>query len=109
MWQARSPLQQFGADEQRTQRVGRLHGQHRIAGGAVQRTHGIGMQRAKLDPFDRAEIGDEAVGLSNSPDRHRLAVQIDLENRPGKRPKAGYQSIHCFIKGSWKLLYLQFA
>src|SRR6185437_5944160 len=78
----RSPLQQPGADEQRAQRIGRLHGQHRIAGGALQRTHGIGMQRAKLDPFDRAEIGDEPVGLADGPDRYRPAVQLDLENRP---------------------------
>ena len=37
---------QLGADEQRAQRVGRLHRQHRIAGGALKRADGVGVQRA---------------------------------------------------------------
>ena len=52
MWQARSPLQQFGADEQRAQRVGRLHGQHRIVGGALQGAHCVGMQRNSIHSIE---------------------------------------------------------
>jgi hypothetical protein len=59
--------EQLGADEQRAQRVGRLHRQHRIAGGALKGADGIGVQRAEFDPLDAAEIGDEAIGLADGP------------------------------------------
>jgi hypothetical protein len=81
---------QPGADEQRAQRVGCLHRQHRVPGGALKRTDGIGVQRLELDPFDRTEIGDEPIGLADGRDRHRLAVQIDLENCPQRRAGIGY-------------------
>src|SRR6187399_1092296 len=82
---ALSASQQLGADEQRAEGVGRLHGQHRITGGILQRTDSTGVQRAEFDPFDRAEIADEAVSLADRSDRHRLAVQVDVEDRTQRR------------------------
>src|SRR5688572_19015403 len=80
---------QLGADEQRAQCGGRLHRQHRIFSGALQRTDRIGVQRLELDPFDRAEISDELIGLADGTDRYRLAVQTDLERGPQRRVGIG--------------------
>ncbi|KAH2810330.1 hypothetical protein KXV85_005551, partial [Aspergillus fumigatus] len=82
---AAAPSQQLGTYEQRSQRVGRLHGQHAVGGGTLQRQQGLLMQRAEFHPLDRIEAGDEAEGLPDRADRNGLAVELDAERRPERR------------------------